>query len=64
MAHPRMRPLNIERHPEKDVDSKRCIECGEIKDAIRFDVLDRGGHYTRLADTCLDCDRATEEARE
>jgi MinD superfamily P-loop ATPase len=64
MWHPRMRPLDIERHTEKDIDVKRCTECGEIKDAIRFDVLVRRGQPTRLADTCLNCDRAAEEARE
>lgn len=50
-------PVPIEQHPEFDLDHKRCSRCKQVKDSLLFDVLIiRGRPYSKLADTCLECD--------
>jgi hypothetical protein len=57
-----LRPIEL--HPEYSVDWKACLKCGETKDSIAFDVLSSQKTGTRLADICMECERAAGVVRE
>ena len=58
VGHYTYKKLNIDAHPERDVDVKTCAECCVEKDAILFDLYELRGHGLRLSDTCMVCERA------